>query len=337
MSDVSDMYKRKLQESIKLIYGSAVSAVNGQNLVRNNIRLDNNKLTVRDREFPILKDVYLIGFGKAVLGMAQEIEALFGPRKIKGILSVPFDSVEILKPKFAENSGLEIRECAANNLPDEASCQNAQLIRTFVSQCTKDDLVLVLISGGGSACLSLPKSPLSLDEKLRTIKLLVQSGANIKELNKVRKSLSEVKGGQLAEAAYPATVVSLIISDIVGDPLQDIASGPTVRNEDRCSDAKDIIVRYGLENKVPSNVLTILNKATPHQDEKYFQNVHNCIIGNNRAALESAKSRAESLGYQTVVLTNAIEGIGDKVCKTYIDLVNCIVCTRKKSNQHTIR
>uniref|UniRef100_A0A8D8WTZ3 Glycerate kinase n=1 Tax=Cacopsylla melanoneura TaxID=428564 RepID=A0A8D8WTZ3_9HEMI len=332
----AEMYKRKLHDSIKLIYDSAVSAVNGQNLIRNNVRLDSNKLVVRDQTFTITKDVYLIGFGKAVLGMAEEIETMFRPRQIKGILSVPFGSVNILKPKFAENSGLEIRECATNNLPDDASCQNAQLIRNFVSQCTKDDLVLVLISGGGSACLSLPKSPLILDEKLRTIKLLVQSGANIKELNKVRKKLSEVKGGQLAEEAHPAILVSLIISDIVGDPLQDIASGPTVQNEDRWSDAKDIVVRYELENKVPNNVMTILNQATPHQVQKYFQNVHNYIIGNNRAALESAKSKAESLGYQTVILTNAIEGVGDEVCQTYIDLVNCIICARKNQTKEPV-
>uniref|UniRef100_A0A8D8YWN9 Glycerate kinase n=1 Tax=Cacopsylla melanoneura TaxID=428564 RepID=A0A8D8YWN9_9HEMI len=144
----AEMYKRKLHDSIKLIYDSAVSAVNGQNLIRNNVRLDSNKLVVRDQTFTITKDVYLIGFGKAVLGMAEEIETMFRPRVIKGILSVPFGSVNILKPKFAENSGLEIRECATNNLPDDASCQNAQLIRNFVSQCTKDDLVLVLISGG---------------------------------------------------------------------------------------------------------------------------------------------------------------------------------------------
>ncbi|XP_008484347.3 glycerate kinase-like, partial [Diaphorina citri] len=314
----TSMCRNKMQE-IKLIYEAAVSAVNGQNLIQANVRLEKNKLIIRDQTVLIKNNVYLIGFGKAVLGMAVEIEAMFRPQRLKGILSVPFGSVGILKPQFNKNSEIEIRECARNNLPDEASCQNTQLIQNFVKHCTKDDVVLVLISGGGSACLSSPKSPLSLEDKLKTIKLLVQSGANIKELNKVRKKLSDVKGGQLAEIVYPATLVSLIISDIVGDPLQDIASGPTVLNEDLWSDARDIVIKYGLQNKVSKSVMTILSHETPHQDTKYFENVHNHIIGNNRAALLGAKWKAESLGFQTVILSSDIEGLGDDICRGYVD------------------
>ncbi|KAI5710156.1 hypothetical protein M8J76_016355 [Diaphorina citri] len=317
-------------QEIKLIYEAAVSAVNGQNLIQANVRLEKNKLIIRDQTVLIKNNVYLIGFGKAVLGMAVEIEAMFRPQRLKGILSVPFGSVGILKPQFNKNSEIEIRECARNNLPDEASCQNTQLIQNFVKHCTKDDVVLVLISGGGSACLSSPKSPLSLEDKLKTIKLLVQSGANIKELNKVRKKLSDVKGGQLAEIVYPATLVSLIISDIVGDPLQDIASGPTVLNEDLWSDARDIVIKYGLQNKVSKNVMTILSHETPHQDTKYFENVHNHIIGNNRAALLGAKWKAESLGFQTVILSSDIEGLGDDICRGYVDLVAWIDQLRKQ-------
>lgn len=143
-----EMYRRKMQESIKLIYNSAVNAVNGQQLIQNYLRLEESTLVVKDQPIPIRNNVYLIGFGKAVLGMAEAAEKLFLPKRIQGILSVPYGSLDILKPRFVEDSRIEVKECARNNLPDKASYQNAQLIQDFVRRCCEDDVLLILISGG---------------------------------------------------------------------------------------------------------------------------------------------------------------------------------------------
>lgn len=142
------MYRQKVQESIRLIYESAVNAVNGQNIIQSNLRMENNKLLVRNQTILLRSNVYVVGFGKAVLGMAEELVKVLLPRRIKGILSVPYGSVATLNPQTIQGSDIEVRQCARNNLPDEASTENARLIQNLVLKCNEDDVVLVLISGG---------------------------------------------------------------------------------------------------------------------------------------------------------------------------------------------
>jgi glycerate 2-kinase len=168
------------------------------------------------------------------------------------------------------------------------------------------DLVVCLISGGGSALVPLPAGGITLDEIRKTTQLLLKSGANIQEINAVRKHLSRVKGGQLARAAYPASVIGLLISDVVGDSLDTIASGPTSPDPTTFSDALAVIGRYGLSGKVPRRVLDHLKRGaegkipeTPKPGEECFRNVKNVIVASNSDAIEAARrvGKAHGLSY----------------------------------------
>lgn len=179
----------------------------------------------------------------------------------------------------------------------------------------EDDLVICLISGGGSAMMTLPREELTLEDKQMVTRLLLRSGADIAEMNTVRKHLSEFKGGWLAKKAQPATVLSLILSDVVGDPLDSIASGPTAPDPTTFRDAIDILEKYKLWNEVPSRVRDILKMGddghlpeTPKPNDTAFNTVHNVIIGSNRMACLAAKTKLNKLGFNTNLLTSHLQG-----------------------------
>uniref|UniRef100_F7I469 Glycerate kinase n=1 Tax=Callithrix jacchus TaxID=9483 RepID=F7I469_CALJA len=213
----------------------------------------------------------------------------------------------LLKP----HSRVQVFEGAEDNLPDRDALRAALAIRQLAEGLTADDLLLVLISGGGSALLPAPIPPVTLEEKQTLTKLLAARGATIQELNTIRKTLSQLKGGGLAQAAYPAQVVSLILSDVVGDPVEVIASGPTVASSHSVQDCLHILNRYGLRAALPRSVKTVLSRADsdPHGPHT-CGHVLNVIIGSNVLALAEAQQQAEALGYQAVVLSAAMQGRG---------------------------
>uniref|UniRef100_A0A2K5E0T8 Glycerate kinase n=1 Tax=Aotus nancymaae TaxID=37293 RepID=A0A2K5E0T8_AOTNA len=213
----------------------------------------------------------------------------------------------LLKP----HSRVQVFEGAEDNLPDRDALRAALAIRQLAEGLTADDLLLVLISGGGSALLPAPIPPVTLEEKQTLTKLLAARGATIQELNTIRKTLSQLKGGGLAQAAYPAQVVSLILSDVVGDPVEVIASGPTVASSHSVQDCLHILNRYGLRAALPRSVKTVLSRADsdPHGPHT-CGHVLNVIIGSNVLALAEAQRQAEALGYQAVVLSAAMQGRG---------------------------
>ncbi|XP_007519221.2 glycerate kinase [Erinaceus europaeus] len=285
---------------------------------------DGGQLKVRDRSFQLRQNLYLVGFGKAVLGMAAAAEELLGQHLVQGVISVPRGiraAMEcagkqemLLKP----HSRIQVFEGAENNLPDRDSLRAALAIRQLAEGLTADDLLLVLISGGGSALLPAPIPPVTLEEKQTLTKLLAARGATIQELNTIRKALSQLKGGGLAQAAYPAQVVSLILSDVVGDPMEVIASGPTVASVHNVQDCLHILSRYGLRAALPRSVKTVLARADsdPHGPHT-CGHVLNVIIGSNALALAEAQQRAEALGYRAVVLTAAMQGDVKSVAHFY--------------------
>lgn len=315
-----------LEEQARQIFESTVGAMLPGPMLQRALSLDpdSGQLKVRDRSFQLRQNLYLVGFGKAVLGMAAAAEELLGQHLVQGVISVPRGiraAMEhagkqemLLKP----HSRVQVFEGAEDNLPDRDALRAALAIRQLAEGLTADDLLLVLISGGGSALLPAPIPPVTLEEKQKLTKLLAARGANIQELNTIRKALSQLKGGGLAQAAYPAQVVSLILSDVVGDPVEVIASGPTVASVHSVQDCLHILNRYGLRAALPRSVKTVLARADsdPHGPHA-CGHVLNVIIGSNALALAEAQKQAEALGYKAVVLSTAIQGDVKNVAQFY--------------------
>ncbi|KAL1781878.1 glycerate kinase [Sigmodon hispidus] len=315
-----------LPEQARQLFESAVGAVQPGPMLQRALSLDpsGRQLKVRDRSFQLRENLYLVGFGKAVLGMAAAAEELLGQHLVQGVISVPKGiraAMELagkremlLKP----HSHIQVFEGAEDNLPDRDALRAALAIQQLAEGLTADDLLLVLISGGGSALLPAPIPPVTLEEKQMLTKLLAARGATIQELNTIRKALSQLKGGGLAQAAYPAQVVSLILSDVIGDPLEVIASGPTVASTHSVQDCLHILNHYGLRAALPRSVKTVLSRADsdPHGPHT-CGHVLNVIIGSNSLALAEAQRQAEILGYHAMVLSTAMQGNVKSVAQFY--------------------
>ncbi|NXP00423.1 GLCTK kinase, partial [Certhia brachydactyla] len=290
------------------------------------------QLLVKGQAFPVKRDLYLVGFGKAVLGMAAAAEEILGDHLTRGIINVPLGIQEslqragmqemLLKP----HSKIQVIEGAKNNLPDAEALKGAVAIQELAKGLTADDLLLVLISGGGSALLPAPIPPILLEEKEKLTKMLASRGAAIQELNIVRKTLSMLKGGGLAQLAHPAQVVSLILSDVIGDPVDIIASGPTVASSHSVQDCLQILTKYNLLHNLPKSVETVLSSSPtkPTAPENY-SHVSNIILGSNTLALEEAKRQAEGLGYAALILSAAVHGEVGCVATMYCQLIQ-LVC-----------
>lgn len=321
----SDLKEMKILA--RKMFEKAVQSVQPHKIIRDNLKLVGTKLLVQNENYTVNHNCYIVGFGKAVLGMAVEMEKILGAHLVAGIVSVPHGILDTFKymPQMLPkpNTKLQIVEGAENNLPDENSLAASRKIEALVRSLNDSCLLIVLISGGGSALLPAPISPLTLSEKLETIKLLSSAGANIMELNCIRKRLSYLKGGGLARLAYPAQTVSLILSDVVGDNLGYIASGPTVPNTDGMDDALNIIKKYNLLKRIPLSVSVVLSDKSLGALEK-FPNTKNLIIGNNSVAMYNAASEARVNGYHPIILTRNIFHSVQEVCWTYISLVTNI-------------
>ncbi|XP_014814944.1 PREDICTED: glycerate kinase isoform X1 [Calidris pugnax] len=324
-----------LREHALSLFRSAVGTVRPAPMLKRAVKLQGDgcpQLLVKGQAFPVKRDLYLVGFGKAVLGMAAAAEEILGDHLVRGIINVPLGIQEslqragmqemLLKP----HSKIQVIEGAKNNLPDPEALKGAVAIQELAEGLTADDLLLVLISGGGSALLPAPIPPILLKEKEKLTKMLASRGAAIQELNIVRKTLSLLKGGGLARLAHPAQVVSLILSDVIGDPLDIIASGPTVASSHSVQDCLQILTKYNLLHNLPKSVETVLSSSPtkPTAPEDY-SHVCNVIIGSNTLALDEAKRQAEDLGYATLILSTAICGEVGRVATLYCQLVQ-LVC-----------
>lgn len=309
-------------EHLKTIFSSAVSSVQPSNLVRDSITVSERHLVANGHKHQLLKPCYVVGFGKAVLGMATELEKLLKDRLAGGIVSVPEGTFHQLadQPHLLPASRLRFIEGAHNNLPDERAMKTAGNIKEFVEKLDEDDVLIVLISGGGSALLPLPKAPVTLDEKLKLVKALGNKGATINELNSVRKALSVLKGGGLGKLAYPAKVVSLILSDVIGDPLDVIASGPTVPNSDLPGTALSVVKKHDLYKKLPKSIKTVLENDSENADGADFGHVTNHVIGNNCIAAEAAIKRAQTCGYVSLLLSTTLSGDVRTISQLYARL-----------------
>lgn len=311
------------------IFKSSVSAVLPDNLVNRSVKYNSTlqQLTVVGDNYDLKnKNVYLIGFGKAVQNMAREVENVLSNKVKQGIISIPVGSLN----HKTKHGKIFYLEGAEHNLPDAKAVTTATKIRDLVTELGSDDILLVLISGGGSALLPLPKPPITLDEKTSLIKKLANAGADIKELNTVRKRLSDLKGGQLAIRAQPAKVISLILSDIVGDPLDLIASGPTTENEDDPSKALAIINRYKVIHGLAESIISVLQNP-PSQHKFPKNNVRNYIIGSNKMSIAAALKEAMSLDYVGIQLSDSVTGNVKTIATEYATLTK-LFCSMLNGN-----
>jgi|Deesub1362A_J573_1020465.scaffolds.fasta_scaffold00271_28 glycerate-2-kinase len=300
------------REDLTAIFHEAIKAVNPSLLVERHLReLDPGKFKRR----------LLIGFGKSSVQMAYPVYEYFDKGMItEGIVITKYGHSAVqqndrsAEPLHYRTIALKIYE-AGHPVPDENGMEATNEVLRLVSTAAEDTMVISLISGGGSALLVSPCNGITLAEKQEVTDLLLKAGADINEINAVRKHISKVKGGRLAEIAHPAEVVSLILSDVIGDRLDVIASGPTAPDPTTYAEALDVIDKYGLSKRIPRDVMDVLKKGregkiseTPDDSSPVFRKVRNVIIGNNRLALEAARECAERRGYIAEIIGSTITG-----------------------------
>ena len=266
----------------------------------------------KDYHLPDYGRVIVVGAGKAGAPMARTVSGLLGELLESGIVIVKEGHRG--GSERASHPKLEILE-AGHPLPDERGLVGTRRIIELLETTREDDLVLVLISGGGSALLTAPAAEVGLEDLQRLTDGLLRSGATIQEINTLRKHLDLVKGGQLARLAAPAEVLALILSDVVGNPLEAIASGPTAADPSTYAHALSVLERYELSGKTPQPVLSHLQRGaageypeTPKPDEGLFAKVNNVIIGDNLQAAEAALEQARKEGFNSLLLTTYLQG-----------------------------
>jgi hydroxypyruvate reductase len=297
--------ERKLRKDAAAIFRAALKAAGPEEAVRRHLRADGDTLIAGKRRYRLqdYRRVLVIGAGKAGAAMAKAVEGVLGRRIEGGLVNVKYGHVARLRRVELNESG--------HPVPDASGIRGAERIYGIASQASADDLVVCLISGGGSALMPLPAEGITLDQKQETTKLLLACGANIHEINAVRKHISRIKGGQLARAAAPAHVISLLLSDVIGDDLDVIGSGPTAPDASTFARAKEILEKYGIYDRVPAPVRERIERGLGGEVEdtpKRLDNVQNLVVGSNLLAVDAAARAARELGYRTAVLSTFIEG-----------------------------
>lgn len=306
--------RSRLDRKARRVTLSAIEAVlraaNPRDLLRSKVSLIGDVLKVEGYKFNLkgYGRIVVVGGGKASGEMALVLESLLGSRISSGLINIPYGL------GFLKSSIIRFQE-AGHPIPDESGMIGARGMLDLVSQIGRDDLVICLISGGGSSLMPLPRGEITLDEKGEVTDSLLKSGATINEINTVRKHISDFKGGWLAKKAYPSTVLNLILSDVLGDPLEFIASGPTVPDSTTFNDAIVILKRYGIWGETPKSVRKLLVdgrdgvvEETPKDGDKVFERVYNVVVGNNRSATMATCSRLREAGASTLLLTTSLEG-----------------------------
>ena len=297
------------REHLRAIFEAGLAAVDPGEAVRRHLRVDGRFLVADDVEIDLARTgrINVVGAGKASAVMCEALEELLGDRITDGWINVKTGHGRDLRRIHVHEAG--------HPVPDEAGVRGTREILRRVQGLREDDLVLCCLSGGGSALMTLPCEPLTLSDARDLNEALLRCGAPIGDMNAVRKHFSRVKGGRLAEAAQPARVVSLLLSDVIGDRLDVIASGPTAPDESTWSRVQEVVGRYGIEKELPEAVLSLLEAGlrndvpeTPKEGDPLFERVTNLVIASNRVAVEAAAGKAEALGYRPHIVTTTLEG-----------------------------
>jgi hydroxypyruvate reductase len=301
--------QRDLKAETRQIFEAGLRAVDPREAVKRVVAVEGNSLRYGEQKLDLgaFSGVWAIGAGKASAAMAQAVEEVLDDRIGGGLVIVKYDHlVSLEKIRLLE---------AGHPTPDENGWRATQELIDLVTGLDRQDLIIFLLSGGGSALLPMPVTPITLAEKMATTDLLLKCGASIQEMNTIRKHLSQVKGGQLARLSHPATLISLILSDVVGDPLDVIASGPTVGDPTTFEDCLEVLDRYALMGELPASVESHLQAGlegkipeTPKPGDPIFTQTTSILVGTNLQALKAAAAEAEKLGYASLILSSLIEG-----------------------------
>lgn len=300
------------------IFGSAVAAVDAQECVKRFVKLQGRALRIGGVDYNLesFERVLVVGTGKASPRMGVALEEELGDRISDGVINTKYAHAEPLRR-------IRTVECG-HPVPDEAGVEGTREILAALEGADDRTLVICLISGGGSALMPAPSEGITLQEKQDTTRLLLECGANIVELNAVRKHLSRVKGGGLARTAFPATIVSLMLSDVIGDPMDVIASGPTVPDTSTFKTCMEIFQKYEVSNRLPEAVRARFEAGvageipeTPKPGDAVLERCHNVIVGSNGLAVAAAADCARDLGYNTLVLSTRLEGEAREVAHVY--------------------
>jgi glycerate 2-kinase len=322
--------KENLKDTCLAIFRAGLEAVDPYEATKKVLRLSGEELQVGKHAYRLkdFKRIVVVGAGKAGAPMAQAVEEVLGGLLEGGLIVIKYGYTAPLKKVKLIEGG--------HPIPDEAGQRAAKALLEIVKGLGEDDLVLCLISGGGSALLPAPVEGVGLAAKQETTKILLDSGASIHEINAIRKHLSRIKGGWLAKAAAPATMITLILSDVIGDDLDVIASGPTVGDRNTFSDCLRVIEKYELNEQIPSAVMEHLRKGaegtvqeTPKPDDPVFRTGLNLIVGSNMQCLEAAAHKAQEMGYQTLILSSFVEGETREVAKVHGAILKEIIRTGK--------
>jgi glycerate 2-kinase len=291
------------------IFHAALAAADPYSAIKRHVSVAGDTLVVNGTKYDLteFEKIIVVGAGKGTAPMAQAMEDLLGDRIDAGIIIVKYGHTRPL--------GRIIQREAAHPLPDEAGMQATGELLNLVRTAGERALVICLFSGGASALLVAPAPGISLNDKKATTQLLLSAGADIRELNSVRKHLSAIKGGRLAEAAYPATIITLVLSDVIDDPLDVIASGPTVPDKSRFQDALSVVHTCALEKRIPGGVFSLLHRGvsgvipdTPKEGAVCFQKARTYVVGGIRLSLDAALNTALTMGFDSQVLAADLRG-----------------------------
>jgi len=313
--------KANARDHLRTIFTAAVDRVNPYEMIRSQVTIDGSVLSIdtesvhENIDLDTFDEIVVLGAGKAGAPMARALEDILGDRISRGLVVVKSSHLDTLKK-------IELIE-ASHPVPDRRSVEAGRRILDEARKGGEETLFLIVVSGGGSALLESPRRCLidgapveiSLEEMQLTTNVLLSCGAAIQEINAVRKHLSDIKGGQLARALHPAHSISLILSDVVGDRLDAIASGLTVPDPTTYSTALSHVESYGIAAQLPKQVMRILTagaegllEETPKPGDPVFRPVENVLVGTNYQALLAAENAAEALGYNVAIVTSQLVG-----------------------------
>jgi hydroxypyruvate reductase len=322
----------KMRGDAEKIFRAAVASVDPYEAVKRHVKRHGEKLMVGggrggriELDLRRFENIYLVGGGKATAPMAKAMEDLLEGRISRGLINVKYGFTEELRYTKTTEAG--------HPMPDETGVKGTKKILDLLRESKEKDLVISLISGGGSALLPHPADGISLEEKQTLTRSMLSCGATIGEINAVRKHISFSKGGQMARLAYRATTLNLMLSDVIGDRPDVIASGPFVPDSSTFEEALRVIDRYRLE-EIPSSIRSHLSQGaageiseTPKEGDPVFEKVHHFIIGSNLLALEGAAKAGARLGYRPLILSSMIEGETREVARVHTAIIKEMVAS----------
>ena len=321
--------KRRIREDAERIIEASLKAVDPYQLIEEQVIRRGDSLFISGREQVNLSDferIFLCGAGKGAAPIAKAMEEILGNDLNGGDIIVKYDHLAELKK-------VNLHE-AAHPVPDKNGLEATKILLHHLDTLTERDCVFVLLTGGGSALLESLPEEIQLEDLQKLSSVLLKCSATIHEINCIRKHISLIKGGQLARKIHPARCITLVLSDVIGDDLSVIASGPTSPDPTSFNTALSILDKYEITTQIPEVILNYLRKGangklmdTPKNDDELFQAVSNIIIGNNRLALNKARETAESLGYKTIILTSMLQGEAKEIAKVVASIITEIQAT----------